>query len=93
MRKDKRVLNRLPMFADLPAEPLPGQSVVELLGDSRVLIEKHSGVCQYGCQCVSVKMAFGIVTVQGTGLELMHMSRDQLVISGKIDSININGKG
>lgn len=93
MRSGKRVLTRLPMFTDLPAEPLPGQSVVELLGDSRVLIEKHLGVCQYGCQCVSVKMTFGTVTVQGNGLELMHMSRDQLVISGKIDSINVNRKG
>ncbi|MBO5317826.1 MAG: YabP/YqfC family sporulation protein [Oscillospiraceae bacterium] len=93
MRRNKNLLNRLPGITDLPAEPIPGQPVLELLGDNRVLIEKHRGVWQYSCQCVSVGTAFGSVCVCGNSLELMHMSKEQLVISGKIDSIAVCRKG
>lgn len=93
MGRNKKLFNRLPMIADLPAEPLPGQPVVEILGDNRVLIEKHRGVWQYSCRCVSVGTAFGSVSVCGTGLELMHMSKEQLVIFGKIDSVTVCRKG
>lgn len=89
MKGNRKLLGRLPVLADLPAEPMPGQSVVELLGDNRVLIERHKGVWQYSCQCISVNMTFGSVSVCGSSLELMHMSRDQMVISGRIDGISI----
>ena len=86
MKQGKRLLNRLPVLTDLPGEPFPGQPVVELLGD------KHLSVRQYSCHCVSVGMKFGCICVNGASLELVHMSKDQLVISGRIDSITINRK-
>ena len=87
MKRRKGLLSKLPMVTDLPGEPIPGQSVLELLGERRVLIEKHLGVRQYSRQCVSVGMDFGCVCVHGGSLELLNMSKDQLVIAGKIDSI------
>ena len=93
MRRGKRGPAGFPAFTELPGEPLPGQPVVELLGEGRVLIERHFGVCQYCSQYVSVNVGFGAVVVRGAGLELMHMSKDQLVISGKIVGIEVNRKG
>ena len=93
MKRGKSLLSQLPVLTDLPGELFPGQSVVELLGEDRVLIEKHLGVSQYSCQCVSVGMKFGCICVHGASLKLMHMSKDQLVISGRIDSIAVNRKG
>ncbi len=83
-------MERLADGADLSGEPLPAQSLVELCGDRRVFIENHFGVVQYSCDKISVKVRYGTISVGGKELELLHMTRDQLVISGEIDNIVVN---
>ena len=82
-------LERLAEDAELAMEPLPGQPIVEIAGDRRVLIENHLGVKAYGRERIVVKMKYGTVCVCGCGLELMRMTRDQLVICGRIDVISL----
>lgn len=74
---------------DLPEEPLPFQPLVEIAGCQRVLIEHHCGVTEYGRQAICVKVRFGSVCIQGSGLELSRMTRQQLIISGCIDSVTL----
>ena len=90
MKKEQRWLERLADQADLPGEAGLGQPLVELAGDRRVLIEHHQGVIQYGCQRICVKVKYGTVAVEGCDLELARMSREQLIIRGRIDRIQIN---
>ena len=74
---------------DLTGEPLPGQSIVEISGDRRVLIENHLGLTQYSHQKICVKVKFGQIAVCGCHLELDQMTRQQLIISGQIDTVTI----
>ena len=88
--KDKRsILQRLADGADLSGEPLPGQPIAELAGDRRVLIENHFGVKEYTRERICVKVKYGILAVCGCGLELTRMTGEQLVISGRIDCVNV----
>lgn len=87
MDRKKGMLDRFMETVDLNGEPFPGQSVIEILGDKRVLIENHLGVLEYSREYISVKVKFGILNVCGCGLELSHMNREALIISGKIESI------
>ena len=61
--------------------------LVEIVGDRRVLIERHKGVLGYDKQRICVKLSFGLLLVNGCNLEIIHMSKAQLVISGKIGEI------
>lgn len=79
--------------ADLSSEPVPAQFLLELLGQDRVLIENHRGIREYGCEKIGVKAAFGSVTVCGEALELCRVSKERLIIRGKIDSIQICRRG
>ena len=90
MERRKGMWEKLFESADLPGEPLPGQSVVELAGDRRVLIENHRGVTEYGQGKISVRVRYGIVVVCGCGLELSRMTREQLVITGRIDGVTLH---
>ena len=72
---------------DLQGEILPGQSIVEILGDSRVLIEGHRGVREYSREEICVSLRLGKVCIRGNNLELTCMTRQQLVITGKIDGV------
>ena len=74
---------------DLTGE-VNGDSLVEVAGGSRVLIEHHRGIRQYQRDCIWINVSFGAVSVAGSGLEIARMSRDQLVISGKICSVTLH---
>ena len=90
MGKDRRWLDFLADQTDLPGEAGLGQPLVELAGDRRVLIEHHLGVVQYGRECICVKVNYGVICVEGCGLELARMSREQLIIRGRIHRISVN---
>lgn len=93
MGKGHFFLERFTEEADLTMEPLPGQPIVELAGDRRVLIESHRGVKAYGREKIIVKVKYGCVCVCGCGLEILRMTREQLVIRGRIDGITLQRRG
>lgn len=85
----KQIAQRLIFAADLPDAPLPGLPLVELSGQNRVLIENHLGVTQYGRESISVRVKFGQIRVSGCDLELARMTKEQLVITGRIDGVSL----
>lgn len=87
MGKARRWLDQLADQADLPGEA--GLPLMELAGDRRVLIEHHQGVTQYSSGCICVKVKYGLLSVEGCGLELARMSREQLIIRGRIDQVRL----
>lgn len=89
MVKHRGWIERLADSADLQGEAFPGQPLVELYGDRRVLIEHHGGVTEYGREKIQVKVRYGYLCICGSCLELARMTADQLVITGRIDSVSI----
>lgn len=73
----------------LQEEALPAQTVVELLGDRRILIEHHRGITEYSRQRIQARVKYGVLCVCGGDLELCKMTGDQLVIMGRIDSLTL----
>lgn len=74
---------------DLPGETLPGQVIVEIAGENRVLIEQHRGIREYTRERISVCVRYGMLEICGQGLELRSMGREQLIICGQIDSVTL----
>ena len=74
---------------DLPGESLPGQVLIEITGENRVLIEHHRGVREYSKDKIGVNVKYGVVQVCGNCLELKCMTKELLVISGKIDCVQL----
>lgn len=89
MKRSHSFLQRLSEDTSLLSVPMPGQPIVELAGDHRVLIENHKGVKAYGREKIIVRMRYGFLIVCGCGLELQRMSREQLVIRGRIDGVSL----
>ena len=89
MRKPESVLNKLAWIADLPDEAIPGRPLVEIIDNCRVLIENHKGVNEYGRTLIRIKVKFGSICVCGSNLELSRMTKGQLIISGRIESVQL----
>jgi len=93
MGKGRMFLERLAEEADLGTDGIPGQTIVEIAGEGRVLIENHYGVMGYSRERILVKVKFGCISVCGCGLELLKMTREQLVIRGRIDAVTLQRRG
>ena len=89
MKGKRNILLRLTESADLPAEPLPGVPLIEIAGEQRVLVENHKGVREYSSERILIHVRYGHVCICGSCLVLSRMTNEQLVISGRIDSVHL----
>ena len=89
MAQYRNLGQRLVDHSQLQGESLPGVPIVELAGDRRVLIERHDGVVEYGTEQIRVRVKYGIICVLGCDLQLKQMTKQQLIVSGQINSIQI----
>lgn len=93
MGRGENFWERMAEETDLTAEVLPGQPIIEIVGNYRILIEKHMGVKAYSREKIVVKVKYGCICVCGCGLELIRMTREQLVIRGEIEGISLQRRG
>ena len=89
MMEKETLLHKITRGLELEDALLPDQSIIEIAGERRILIENHLGVNAYGPERISVTVKFGTVEICGKGLELARMTREQLVIAGEINSITL----
>lgn len=70
-------------------DPLCKAPLIELTGENRVLMENHHGILAYSTEEIKVKVSFGCIVVLGERLFLRELSKEQLVIWGRIDSVRL----
>ena len=63
--------------------------LLELMEDSRIIIENHLGVVGYSLFEIQIKVDYGILCVLGDGLKFAQINKEQLVINGRIDTISV----
>ena len=79
-------------FADrmeLQAENIPLQTLVEVCGYGRVLIENHRGIMAYSHEQIDIRARFGQTRLIGKNLRICQMSGCQLIVTGEIEQIHL----
>lgn len=71
------------------SESFPFCTIIEIADMNRVLIENHLGIIRYSCNTVGVRVSYGNILVCGAELSIKHMTRMKLVITGRIDGIQL----
>lgn len=89
MKQGNKLFDAFARSTGLPTEAVPGQPLVEISGDGRVLVENHKGVTVYGCNEIHIKVSYGSLCVCGKNLELVQMTKQQLVITGTIMGVSL----
>lgn len=89
MKRGRNFFYDIVMGVDLPGETLPGTPLIEIIGENRVLIESHCGVIAYCDNEICVRTQIGCVRILGSKLTLAQMTKQQLVIIGKIDCVHL----
>jgi len=83
------VLEYLSHETAFPTDVLPNKSVVEIFEDSRVLVENHLGVKGYSEEHLIVQLRLGCLHICGQKLQILRMTKEQLVVGGLIKSVSI----
>lgn len=68
------------------------QTLVEILGTRRVLVEHHRGILAYEREEILVGASFGRIRVLGSDLQLGCMSREQLFVCGRIQQVVLEAR-
>jgi len=74
---------------DLPAEVMAGAPKLTLTGWNRLHIENHRGILEYGQNLIIVNAGQMILKISGSGLELVSMSAEELLITGRMTGIDL----
>ena len=85
MRKKKKKLDEI---LEIPVELSTDIPKVTIVGFERVLIENYRGILEYQDYFVRVNTHIGILNINGFNLKLEEMTTDDLLVTGKIDSID-----
>jgi len=86
--KRKREASRLDELLNIPKELSTNNPKITILGFEQLLIENHKGILEYQDYFIRLNTYIGIVNINGFNLKLEEMTTDDLMIKGKIDSID-----
>jgi len=93
MNRGRKMIQSVTVNENLNSDLIPGVPLIEICGQSRLLIENHQGVIAYGCSEIRIKARYGNICVCGDNLKLTRMSKTKLVITGRICGVNLQGRG
>ena len=87
-RKNKNVKTRLNKMLEVPDEVVMQVPKLTILKFEEVLIENYKGILEYQDFFIRIQTHIGIVNINGYQLSLEEMTVDDLVVKGKIESID-----
>ena len=87
MRRNDSLVNSYRQKYQCGNNTVAKKSLLEVYGQSRVLIEHHAGILSYDRDLISVRVVFGSVQIHGARLKLKLLSKEKLIITGEINSI------
>ena len=89
MEKKGGLLERASRALDVPGDVVAGLPRLELIGDGELRMEPHRGILAYGPEEIHISGGKLVVVVRGEGLELRAMNPAQLLITGKITTVEL----
>lgn len=88
MRKKKREPSKLERILEIPEELSTDRPKVTIVGFEQVFIENYRGILEYQDYFIRLNTYIGIININGFNLKLEEMTTDDILIRGKIDSID-----
>lgn len=82
-------LNKIDKMLDLPKEIYSNTPKISILGFDEMVIENYKGILEYEEFFVRISTYIGIVNINGYNLKLENMTDDDIKVTGKIESFEL----
>ena len=88
MERKESILEKTVQAMSLPPD-VAGLPHIELLGDKELRVAYHKGILAYGTEEIHISGGKLVLRVMGSGLELRSMNAVELLIAGRIHSVEL----
>ena len=85
----KKNIRRLDRFLVMPQEIYTNNPKVTINGFEEILIENYKGILEYEEFLVRINTYLGIININGYNLNLETMTNDDIRVTGKVESIDL----
>lgn len=85
----KKKYTKLDRMLEIPKEVCSNIPKISITGFEEMIIENFKGILEYEEFYVRVKTQIGIININGYNLNLENMTDDDIKVSGKIESLDI----
>ena len=89
MKNKKRRLTKINDILEFPKEIGSNNPKITMIGFNNLLIENYKGILEYEEFFIKINTYIGIININGFNLELNNLTDDDILVTGKIDSIDI----
>lgn len=88
MKKKKKLQNKINRLLEIPQEISTNLPKITVMGFKQMLIENYKGILEYQEFYIRISTYIGILNINGYELYLEEMTTDDLMVTGKIESID-----
>lgn len=89
MKNIKKINNRIESIFEIPKEVYGNTPKITSIGFEEMIIENYKGILEYEDYFVRINTYIGVINIDGFNLKLEKMTGDDIKITGKIESIEI----
>ena len=87
MKKQRK--NRMDKMLEIPKEVYSNIPKLSVTGFEEIILENYKGILEYEEFFVRISTHIGIININGYNLNLETMTNDDIKVTGKIESIEI----
>lgn len=88
-KKNTRAMRRINEFLEMPKEVVSNEPKLTIIGFTELLIENYKGILEYEEFYIRINTYIGIININGFNLTLQQMNDENIMVSGKIESIDV----
>jgi len=88
MNRKRKKNNRINNILELPQEVVSDKPKVTIVGFEEMLIENYKSILEYEDFYIKINTYIGAININGFNLRLKEMTGDDIMVLGKIDSLD-----
>ena len=92
MKNSKRAISKINKMLEMPQEVYSDMPKITITGFNEMIIENFKGILEYEDYYIRINTSLGIVNINGYELNLENMTNNDIKVTGKIESIDIERK-
>ncbi len=82
--------NKIERMLEIPEEVYSNVPKVTITGFNELILENYKGIIEYEEFFASISTYIGVININGYNLNLEKMTNDDIKITGKIESVEID---
>lgn len=85
----KRKISKIEKILEMPQEVYSDNPKLTITGFNEIILENYKGILEYEEFFASISTYVGIVNINGYNINLEKMTNDDIKITGKIESVEL----